>query len=664
MAKGSFCNVCTACAVFLISIAGIVLLALLMKSNGKEKVLIESLSNNLQAKGILEIGRVNSTNCPSGTFPLFQNIFPGTAQNCLCKNNSNGRFSFQGTNKNRCNVNPYYYSCQRMTLPEKTLEVYRGARLCYKPTQFSYDSYEFSTTSAGCPSGSRACGKDEKGYLCLNNTYPCPVNFLKIVQGNSQALTGLVPGEKIISMNQNYHLVYSNQNIEGKIVAETGWSFEAMCADPNQKLISDDSGLKLFLGSNNWVEECDSVEGVTEDKRWRNIDTYNWMLLLGENASAFKNMESSNLLDPADLNKPYKVYHRGYVHFNKKCKWNKNASTHQNLNEISQSKSSAPVSLSGMLIGALVMFCLALVGSMCYFCVSLSDDSESGSLGCCACLWVVLLVAACLIGSTFYYSRDTINIHRESASFTENCMDSMTARQMTSVKSNKANALYFIAISLVLALLGMFLLCCALCCLKCGGRSSSSSGKEYELHENSHGGNYGGSHGKGGKIKHHSVSSKSSDDEPHHHHNNYGGNFYDNPGFNNNPGFYGNNNNNQNGPFFNGNDQNQNQPVPSGGDFFNGGNNPVFGNNNNNDINNDINNDFNNNNNFGGNNQGGFIDFGNGGNNQGGFNDFGNGGNNQGGFNDFGNGGTTFTDFGNNNGNQGGDGGFFDGGRN
>ena len=124
------------------------------------------------------------------------------------------------------------------------------------------------------------------------------------------------------------------------------------------------------------------------------------------------NMEASNMLDPADLNKKYKLYHRGYVHFAKQCKWNKNASTHQNLNELSTSSQNAPVSLSGMLIGAIVMFSLAIVGSLCYFCVSLNKDSDSGMFGCCACLWVTLLIAACLVGVLFYYTRDSIQIHK------------------------------------------------------------------------------------------------------------------------------------------------------------------------------------------------------------------------------------------------------------
>jgi hypothetical protein len=668
----------------MISIVGVTLLALLMKSQGNEKVVIDSLSDNLHSKGILEIGRVSTSGCPSGTRPFFNNIFPGTGERCLCRNNSNGRFSFQSVAKNkRCNVNSYYYKCQVVTLPEKQLEVYRGARLCYKPTEFSYDSYEYSTTSAGCPSGTRACGKDQKGYLCLKNTYPCPVNFIKMVTGNVSNFSGLVPGEKIISLNNNTHLVYSNQNIEGQIVAETNWSFQGMCADPKQKLLTNNSGLSMFLNYKNWVEQCDSIDGVSQDSRWRLLDTYNWLFLLGENASSFKNMEESHILDPKDLSIPYQVYHRGYIHFNKKCKWNKSASTSANLDQLGHSGNSTPVSISGMMIGAIVMFSLAILGSLCYFCVSLNTNEEAGNIGCCACLWVLLLVAACLVGAIFYYTRDSIEINRESSSFNENCMDSLTSKQMNEVQKNKGNMLYYILITLSLSILGLLMLCCALCCTKMSkSKSSKPKAGQYEMHPHGHSQygygnnsgnyNYSGKGGKGGKIKFdHSISSHSSSshDSPRHH--NHGGNFYNNPGFNNNPGFYGNNDG-FNNPVFDGGNNNHpvfgggnNNPVFDGGNnnpVFDGGNNPVFDGGNNPVFDGGNNPVFD-----GGNNNpppptNDYGLFGQNGGNDGGFNDF---GNNNGGFNDFGNndnGGGNFVDFGNNNGgNNGGD--FFDGGR-
>lgn len=98
---------------------------------------------------------------------------------------------------------------------------------------------------------------------------------MKMVQGNLQSFSGIVPGEQIITLNSNVHLIYSNQNTEGQIVAETNWSFQGMCAIPGQKLIGNDNNYNILNDSSNWVESCDEINGVSIDNRWRLLDTYN-----------------------------------------------------------------------------------------------------------------------------------------------------------------------------------------------------------------------------------------------------------------------------------------------------------------------------------------------------------------------------------------------------
>ena len=512
------------------------MLALLMKSEGQEKVLIDSMSANLSSKGILDIARVTGSSCPPDSLPLMNNVFPGTDQTCLCRNNSSGRFSFRELKKNYCQVNSYHYKCQQVTLPEKKLEIYRGSRLCYKPTQFSYDSYQFSSSKTGCPPGTRVCGKDYKGYLCLQTTYPCPVNFLKIVQGNVQNFTGAVPGSKIISLDQNNHLLFSNQNQEGEIVSETNWAFEQMCANPEQKTIKSTEGLTVFKDQEYWLEQCDNVDGLTVDNRWRLMDSYNWLYLLGENASSFKQMESSNLLDVSKLNVPYNVYHRGYLHFNKDCRWDKNSPTYQNIRNLSNHNQSHPVSLKGMLIGAIVLFSVAILVSLCFFCVSTNVEGDSSPFICCGCLWVLLLVAACLIGAVFYYSRETVSIHQESASFSEKCMDSVTAKQLNNVAENKMQMLYFTLVSFTLAVLGLLMLCVAGCCLRSDsqGKKGQTSNNKYEM--TPHHGGYEHQGNKGNNVL---IDDYQSNDAPFDQGGGYQGNFYDNPAFQNNQQFGG-----------------------------------------------------------------------------------------------------------------------------
>lgn len=111
MSKIANCGVFTGCCVFMISIAGVVLLALLLKSNGKEDVVISSLEQNLSSRGISAIARVSTTQCPAGSYPLLNNIFSGTVRKCLCQNISNGLYSFHNHNKNRCRVSTYTYRC-------------------------------------------------------------------------------------------------------------------------------------------------------------------------------------------------------------------------------------------------------------------------------------------------------------------------------------------------------------------------------------------------------------------------------------------------------------------------------------------------------------------------------------------------------------------------
>ena len=507
MSKNSSCKICAACGVLLFSIAGVVLLSRLLTSLGQEKVMVSSLAENLEAKGISNIIQMSSASCPSGTYPLFKNIFPGTTENCLCQNLRNGRYSFQKLNNRTCDVNGRFYKCKKLTLPQKTLEVYRGSRFCFTPSQFSYDSYEFSDNVQGCPSNTKVCGRDEKGFLCLRTNQSCPINLLKIVKGDGQSLASSIPGGRTLPMGGGYNLLYSNQNTNGKIVAETGWSFEGMCANPEEKLISRSEGLSMFADSKNWVERCQNVEGLQKDPRWENTDTYNWLQLLGENASVFRNLENSALLTPSSLNRPYRVYQRGYVHFSKKCKWDKNSSISNNLRQLSPT--SGRRSIEPFVIGAITMFALAIAGSLCFFCISLSDKDDGTSAGCCACLCVILLIAACLAGACFFYSKETISIHSKSSNFGNNCADSITAGQMRYVKSGGGNTLMYTLISLGLAILGMFLLCGACCCMKVGGKKETYNvlrdrgGGHHEMHDysgNHYGGgsHYGGSNNYGG----------------------------------------------------------------------------------------------------------------------------------------------------------------------
>ena len=535
MSKGK-CNTCgaiSACAIMLFGIVGIVLLSQISTKTDNSSMTIDGISKNLNSRGIIEI--VGSKNaCPTGYKTLFENKFPGTTDVCFCKSQTSGKYQYNTPKSGKCP-----HGCKFMNLPKTDLKMWRGIILCAKMSEFSYDSYVH--TNKDCPSGSRICGRDQNAYLCMKNAYQCPVNYMAIV--NSTPDLSKIPGGKIINLAGGRYLVYSNENVKSQIIVETKWSFAGTCMDPATIPIKDKTGLNMFNFYDRLDDTCPSVYGETKDKRWTTMDRYSLAYLFGENTAYFRNLDLGTELDPRYLNQEIVLEKRGYLHFNKKCKWDQSRSSHDNINMMQTSREDQAKSQS-YLYGAYTMLGLAIFSALVYFCLALNANKSIGGMTCC-CVWLTLLVliAAALIAAYCFSSKSKVEIDQRK--YTSQCLDVGSSKQITNIKSTDKRNLMLGAIALGACLLGAMLLCLNRCCCWVKDKKKKKDKDGYSHHSHSshsdddnrhnnnsgnnvqyaHGGGnaYGNGQGHGGNQQNNYGGNQ---------HNNHGGNQHNNYGHN------------------------------------------------------------------------------------------------------------------------------------
>lgn len=503
------CSMTAICTTIIGAITTLVLIIIIMKSTSREKDLLSSMSDNLNSTGYTDILRSDSFgNCPSNYQPLFNFEIGAFKRKCLCKNRTSGYYQFRNLLKGRCSSSSSF-SCSLFKMDNTQFKIYRGVILCGLKSQYSYESYTYSPHKSNCPIGTRVCGKDEKGYLCLNSTYKCPINFIEIVSGSLTANPISMQGEKVVTLSSNSHLVFSNENYEGNIIVQFDWSFENRCLDSMYKQMSNKDGLNIFEDEKDWVEQCPLVYDSEVDPRWQVVDQMPFRNWLNDNIPVFRNMQSSHLLDVDKLQVPFSINSVGYMHFNKKCKWFPNESSHSNIQKLVTKEK---YSIRGVTISVLVFTIIIIIISILFFCLMYSSTNEPEStLFCCGCvcflLVIVLIMVILLIignGNNFYLKESQIS---------ENCFGKYSSKQLLYMKQNNTKMDTLIYSILGIVLLSMTCLSISQCCYvsrskrykPLGGHEDPSDYKNhqsYEGHVHNPDKPYSGSSGKGkGKNK-------------------------------------------------------------------------------------------------------------------------------------------------------------------
>ena len=465
MSNQSGCTMFSACVIIALSISGLILLSKIYESPYHEVLALEDIRKNLNSKGISKIFKTNNKNCPQGSFPFLKMIVPGINTACLCKNKSNGRYSFTILYQKQCKNISKQYSCTSMKILNNQMNLYRGNNLCIKPTEFDYDAYQYVDSAKNCKSNSRVCGRDQSGFLCLGKAFPCPVNFIQIVNSNTNKVNKTIPGQKTIDLGNKVYLKYSNENVNGEIIVQTGWSFNGKCIKPYENQFEGIPGIKIFNKTGGWVGQCSKAGQLRTDPRWKELDQINLISWLGENSPIFNNLESNGYLEIGKLNTPIIIQTRGYVHFNKLCKWDKKKTISKNLKELENLKPITAADKKGMLTSIILVFSITLVCSLLLFCYSFDMENYASILkSCCVWLTIMLMLASGLLITIFVGSE--VELVTDVNYFNKKCMDVITSQQMKSISENKMSEVFLIIISLALSLLGVLILSITCCCTR------------------------------------------------------------------------------------------------------------------------------------------------------------------------------------------------------
>ena len=76
-----------------------------------------------------------------------------------------------------CFTNETSWGCHNWNaIPGANLKTLNNLRICVKHSQFNYDDFAFAKKEEDCPKGTRVCGRDTKGMMCLKRSLECPLN--------------------------------------------------------------------------------------------------------------------------------------------------------------------------------------------------------------------------------------------------------------------------------------------------------------------------------------------------------------------------------------------------------------------------------------------------------------------------------------------------------
>lgn len=458
------CSVFTALLVLFISIGGIAMISVIIMNKNSDSVIIEDIKKNLGSKGMAEIRQSTGKKCPDGLKPIFNTLFPGTNTVCFCKKLSDGTYTIEEGGGSNCGRSTQEYFCKKQAIDPIVLFKYRNKVLCVKETEFNYEAYTPVKDKNQCPQGTRACGKDQSHFLCLSHNYTCPINFLKIEKiSGTNPYVGSLPGYQNFILNDDYHLIYSHENYDGQIVAQTDWSLGDICMNPKNLEVGDLGGLEFLANYDDMVNTCPKELGPDNDTRWNEMDRYNFLTWLGENSEVFANLRESEVTGPSKLSRPLYLSKRSYLHFNKKCKTDKNLSIQANLAIMSGSEDSPSGSSKSFIIALLVFLCIMFVFALGY-CICACNGSFSGnSLGICCCVLTLCVIIASILAGLCSYKAGLQSVRNPQMMTTE-CVDRLTADQFRYAFAKKA--LLFIGCGLLalFLLLGALFLCCNRSC--------------------------------------------------------------------------------------------------------------------------------------------------------------------------------------------------------
>lgn len=421
--SGNCCPIIISFLLILLPLISIILLSFGIHFGQSDSHMISDLANNVQSTGISKIFVSNEGICPADSSPLFNLMFPGVKDYCLCEDYKEQVYKFEHLHRNSCKSWENVY-CQKSTLKSNVFRNYRGQVLCKKNFEFKYESYLQVDKVDDCPSNMHPCGRDRSKILCLSKQYSCPINYLKITHNKLDAKN--IPGAEIINLGHQHYLVYSHEYIDHEIMVEFDWAYSNKCINPTE-IIENTGKLDFLKNSNSFVNECSTFYGEGIDHRWNLVDKYNVYDFFAENSPIFEKLGISEITRPEHLDIPLALRSRGYIHFNNQCKPEQNLSLQENLEKMSLLNDSHHNSFYGLLIASLVISCILFIFSIIYCCSGINNIPSKALHILYIIFTIFLIIFLVVISITFSQVHKLAKLSKDLSS--EKCVDSETASQ-------------------------------------------------------------------------------------------------------------------------------------------------------------------------------------------------------------------------------------------
>ena len=278
---------------------------------------------NWNAYPIIDIVSTNKSVCPLGYDILINDKFPGFKKGCYC--NNTGELFLDSCK----DIDGFELSCQGISeIKKEKYKIYRKSILCGKRTLNDYFKLlkENLVRRRDCEAGYKNCGIiDSKNYkLCLPENENCPINMIHFIDENDNFMSNYDFNFTKINLDQNKTLIFTRDNIKGKILIEFKIEDGPPCADP-LFTNSQTNFTKFKLHPKFSQDQCSPLQSdLNYDERYEELDRYSYDLILEQNHIKDKLITISALNYQNTIINQTSLFSRNYINFDKQCLINLN----------------------------------------------------------------------------------------------------------------------------------------------------------------------------------------------------------------------------------------------------------------------------------------------------------------------------------------------------
>jgi len=293
------------------------------------------VTNNWQAKAIIDIMATSDYTCPSGYEDAYPTSWAGTTNGCYCANVSDSTRRWYGIygdrNKGTCNYTQLNIGCKQAESKSSASLNYwstvdnRPTKICIQRSQ---ETWAETAPKSGntCPQGTKKCGFSQETTFCTREAN-CPINDIQLVTVNYPDYQGQIAN---CTAANNCTIYSSNYNQARLLKYKRGDSFDALpmsqfrlteytvCSDSTQDNVTPNRN--QFWLSNRIKSTC-SQDGAS---LWNLTDTITESQLFDLNglSSTISYLSQFGYYDYGRSGSSYKynLYSRNYIPWNVNCR--------------------------------------------------------------------------------------------------------------------------------------------------------------------------------------------------------------------------------------------------------------------------------------------------------------------------------------------------------